>query len=89
MNISKNADQVLAEAEKNLDYELHSIGQQMKIAELGMTNSDLLHCLDPRSLEVIADEISGDPLGDMRAKSLRLIAGNQRAAIAKATGGAS
>ena len=44
---------------------------------------DLFAALDPRSLEVIADEIDGTLLGKVRAASLRAMAANQRAALAK------
>lgn len=41
----------------------------------------LFDALDPRSLEVVADEIDGGVLGAKRAAGLRAIATNQRAAM--------
>jgi hypothetical protein len=48
---------------------------------------DMLAALDPDTLEAIANEIGGEFKHSARADSLRVIAKQQRAALAKATGG--
>jgi hypothetical protein len=55
----------------------------MKPQVIDPTYLELFNSLDPRSLEVIADEVEKYPYGEMRARSLRKIAANQRAVMEK------
>lgn len=80
----KDADGIWVAKVHPLNGTASDLKRAHKIAHLFKAAPALLAALEPRSLELIAEELehSPDPMGDVRAKSLREIAKVQRAAIA-------